>query len=199
MCKDNIYTMVKKQARVTAKSNIAKLSAPQKEWASGAIADALSGLDVFRRAHKIFIYLGTHSEPDTQEIVGLALMAEKVVCVPRVHGDDMDAVAITPYTDFKTNKWGILEPVRSHKVDDIDVAVVPLVAFDGLNRLGHGKGYYDRYLASHDCYVVGLAFDCQKVDDLQVESSDIPLDCLITEKRIVTADGEIKNMFGDEL
>lgn len=191
--------MDKKQARIIAKSNIAKLSAPQKEWASGAIADALSGLDVFRHAHKIFIYLGTQSEPDTQEIVGLSLMAEKVVCVPRLHGDDMDAVAITPYTDFKTNKWGILEPVRSHKVDDIGVAVVPLVAFDGLNRLGHGKGYYDRYLASHDCYVIGLAFDCQKVDNLKVEPNDIPLDCLITEKRIITVDGEIKNMFGDEL
>ncbi len=191
--------MDKKQARTKAKANISKLSDAQKEWASGAIADAISGLDVFRRAHKVFIYLGTSTEPDTQEIVGLALMAEKVVCVPRVRGEDMDSIAITPFTDFRTNKWGILEPVGSHKVDEIDLAVVPLVAYDGLNRLGHGKGYYDRYLATHDCYVIGLAFDCQKVENLQVEQNDIPLDCLITEKRIITADGEEKNIFGDTL
>lgn len=191
--------MDKKQARTKAKANISKLSDAQKEWASGAIADAISGLDVFRRSHKVFIYLGTSTEPDTQEIVGLALMAEKVVCVPRVHGDDMDAIAITPFTDFRTNKWGILEPVGSHRVDEIDLAIVPLVAYDGLNRLGHGKGYYDRYLACHDCYVIGLAFDCQKVDDLEAEPNDIPLDCLITEKRIITVDGEGKNIFGDTL
>ena len=191
--------MDKKQARLTAKSNISKLTGDQKEWASGAIADALSGLDEFRRAHKVFVYLGTQNEPNTEEIVGLALMAEKVVCVPRVRGEDMDAIAITPFTDFRTNKWGILEPVGSHKVDEIDLAIVPLVAYDGLNRLGHGKGYYDRYLSAHDCYVIGLAFDCQKIDGLEAEQNDIPLDCLVTERRIVTCDGEEKNIFGDTL
>lgn len=191
--------MDKKSARKIAKTNISKLSAPQKEWASGAIADAISGLEAFKRAHKVFIYLGTATEPDTQEIIGLALMAEKVVCVPRVRGEDMDAIAITPFTDFRTNKWGILEPVGSHKVDEIDLAIVPLVAYDGLNRLGHGKGYYDRYLLAHDCYVIGLAFDCQKIDGLKAEQNDIPLDCLVTERRIVTCDGEEKNIFGDTL
>lgn len=191
--------MDKKSARKIAKANISKLSAPQKEWASGAIADAISGLEAFKRAHKVFIYLGTATEPDTQEIVGLALMAEKVVCVPRVRGEDMDAIAITPFTDFRTNKWGILEPVGSHKVDEIDLAIVPLVAYDGLKRLGHGKGYYDRYLVAHDCYVIGLAFDCQKIDGLEADKNDIPLDCLVTERRIVTCDGEEKNIFGDTL
>lgn len=191
--------MDKRQARATAKDRIARMSQAEKEWASGSIADALSGIEEFVRAHKVFVYLGTQSEPDTQEIVGLALMLEKVVCVPRVRGDEMDAVAITPFTNFKTNKWGILEPVGSQVVDEIDVAVVPLVAFDGLKRAGHGKGYYDRYLASHDCYVIGLAFDCQCVDNLQIDENDIPLDCLVTEKRIITADGERKNCYGDAL
>lgn len=189
--------MQKAEARRLSKSNVAKMSDAEKEWASGAIADALSSLDAFTHAYRVFVYLGTQNEPDTQEIVGLALMLEKVVCVPRTKGDDMQAIAITPYTDFKRNRWGILEPVRSHAVDDIDVAVVPLVAFDGLKRLGHGKGYYDRYLANHDCYVIGLAFDCQGVIDLQTDAHDIPLDCLVTEKRIVTSQGERKNLFGE--
>lgn len=191
--------MDKKQARKTAVANLAKMTDVQKEWASGAIADALSGIDEFTHAHKVFVYLGTSSEPDTEEIVGLALMLEKVVCVPRVRGDEMDAVAISPFTNFRTNKWGILEPVGSHKVEDIDVAVVPLVAFDGLKRAGHGKGYYDRYLASHDCYTIGLAFDCQCVEGLETCEFDVPLDCLVTEKRIITADGQSINRYGETL
>ena len=167
----------------------------QKEWASGAIADALSSIDEFTHAHKVFVYLGTQNEPDTNEIVGLALMMEKVVCVPRVRGEDMKAIAISPFTNFKTNRWGILEPVGSYAVEDIDVAVVPMVAFDGLKRAGHGKGYYDRYLAEHDCFVIGLAFDCQEVEGLETNAFDVPLDMLVTEKRIVDKNGQRKNSY----
>ena len=169
--------MDKKSARKIAKTNISKLSAPQKEWASGAIADAISGLEAFKRAHKVFIYLGTESEPDTQEIVGLALMAEKVVCVPRVYGDEMKAIAITPFTNFKTNKWGILEPVGSHSVDDPDLAIVPMVAFDGLNRVGHGKGYYDRFLPRIPrAYKIGICFDFQKTAHVPTDAHDVIMD-----------------------
>lgn len=191
--------MLKKDARLLAKSKISAMSDEKKELASGAIADALSGIDAFTHAHKVFVYLGTSTEPDTQEIVGLALMLEKVVCVPRVKGDDMQAVVISPYTNFKTNKWGILEPVGCHAIDDIDVAIVPMVAFDGLKRLGHGKGYYDRYLKEHNCFVIGLAFDCQQVDNLDVDAHDIPMDMLVTESRIIDADGEKPNAYGAKI
>jgi len=174
------------------------LTDEEKEWASGAICDAISGLDEFRYAHSVFVYLGTLTEPNTEEIVGLALMMERTVSVPRVHGREMDAVIISPYTNFKRNKWNILEPVGCHKTDEIDVAVIPLVAFDGLKRVGHGGGYYDRFLSSHDCIKIGIAFDCQRVENLQTEAFDIPLDVLITEKRIITHNGEIINEFGEK-
>lgn len=191
--------MNKIEARKFAKAQISKMSSAQKEWASGAIADAISGLFEFTHAPKVFVYLGTDGEPNTEEIVGLALMLEKVVCVPRVCGEDMKAIAISPFTNFKTNKWGILEPVGSHSVDDPTVALVPMVAFDGLKRAGHGKGYYDRYLASHDCFVIGLAFDCQRVEGLETDSFDVPLDVLVTEKRIIDANGERANPYGADM
>lgn len=190
--------MTKQEARIQTRHKLALMTDDEKEWASGAIADAVSGLYEFCHAHKIFIYLGTSGEPDTHEIVGLALMLEKDVCVPRVKGEDMQAVMISPYTNFKTNKWGILEPVGGHTIDDIDVAIIPLMAFDGLNRVGHGKGYYDRYLASHDCIKIGLAFDCQRVDNLEIEAHDIGLDLLVTEKVIIDMDGERKNVYGEK-
>lgn len=189
--------MDKNSARRVVRERLSAMTDEQKEWTSGAICDALSDMFEYTHAHKIFIYLGSKSEPNTEEIVGLALMLEKVVCVPRVRGDEMDAVIISPYTNFKTNKWGILEPVGGQTTDDIDVCIVPMVAFDGLNRLGHGKGYYDRYLATHDCYTIGLAFDCQKIDGLETNKYDIPLDCIITQSRIITSGGERENIFGD--
>lgn len=188
--------MDKGAARVLAKAKISALSEDYRELASGAIADALSSIDEFTHAHKVFVYLGTSTEPSTDEIVGLALMLERVVAVPRVRGEDMQAVAITPFTSFKTNRWGILEPVGSHTIDDIEVAVVPMVAFDGLNRLGHGKGYYDRYLKEHACFVIGLAFDCQAVDALSCDEHDVPMDMLVTEKRIIDINGERENPYG---
>lgn len=148
-------------------------------------------------AHSVFVFLGTETEPNTEEIVGLALMLERNVSVPRVRGRDMDAIVISPYTNFGMNRWNIAEPVGGHATDDIDVAVIPIVAFDGLKRVGHGGGYYDRFLAEHDCVKIGIAFDCQRVEGLEAEDFDIPLDILVTEKRIVTYGGESKNEFGE--
>ncbi len=188
--------MTKNEARKLAKSAILKMSDAQKEWASGAIVDAISGIEEFTRAHKVFVYLNSSNEPDTQEVVGLALMLERVVCVPRVRGDEMRSIAITPFSNFRTNKWGILEPEGGVDIEDIDVAIIPLVAYDGLNRIGHGKGYYDRYLKNHECLKIGLAFDCQQLKRVEIDEWDVPLDILITEKKIIDCDGVRDNIYG---
>ena len=94
--------MTKAEARLAAKAAVLKMSSDEKELASGAICDALSGLQEFKGAHSVFVYLGTETEPATDEIVGLALMLERTVAVPRVRGKEMDAVVISPFTNFKT-------------------------------------------------------------------------------------------------
>ncbi len=191
-----MYT--KLQARKAALDAVKRMSAEEREWASGAICDALSGIDEFKFCHKPFVFLGTDTEPNTEEIVGLLLMMERDVSVPRVEGRDMKAIRITPYSNFRTNKWGILEPVGRGVCPDPDLAIVPLVAFDGLNRVGHGGGYYDRYLAGRDIFKIGIAFECQRVEGVICEDFDIGLDMLVTEKRIISANGERKNIFGED-
>ena len=191
--------MQKTEARKIAKKQILRLDACEKEWASGAISDYISGVDEFNRAHNVFVFLGTLDEPDTTEIIGLALMLERTVSVPRIEKDGMHAVVISPYTNFVSNKLGILEPVSGHDAIDFDVAVVPVVAFDGVNRVGHGAGCYDKFLSSHDCFKIGIAFDCQEVKGLEFEDFDVPLDMIITEKRVIFKDKQIPNPFGEEL
>lgn len=191
--------MTKSEARKIALGRLRGMTVAEREWASGAICDALFGMDEIRDCRKPFVFLGTPTEPDTEEIVGLFMMLERDVSVPRVEGDEMKAIRVTPYTNFRKNKWGILEPVGGGVCPSPDLAIVPLVAFDGLNRVGHGGGYYDRYLEGRDILKIGVAFDCQQVKGISPDSFDVGLDVLVTEKRILRADGEQINVFGEEI
>lgn len=88
------------------------------------------------------------------------------------------------------NQFGILEPQDTPLVgvEVLDVLLVPLVGVDRAgNRLGMGGGYYDRTLGriAKRPYLIGIAHACQCVNDLPVQSWDIPLDALITETKIV--------------
>lgn len=176
------------------------MSDAEKEWASGAITDALISLDVFKKCRKPFVFMSVDGEPDTEQIIGLLLAMEREVSVPRVRGGEMEAVRITPYTDFKRNRWGILEPFKGRAADECDLAVVPVVAFDGLKRVGRGGGYYDKFLSRFpDCVKVGVAFSCRGASGIVTEPHDIPLDILVTEKEIFTAQNvAVSNEFGGE-
>ena len=79
----------------------------------------------------------------------------------------------------------ILEPDNHHFIskDQIDLMIVPIVAYDCFNnRLGYGGGYYDRYLSDYKGKIIGLAFSFQKVPLLPVEPFDLPISTIIDEK-----------------
>jgi len=89
--------------------------------------------------------------------------------------------------DLEKGTYGIYEPKKRQKdakLDEIDLVVVPGVAFDKRNRrLGRGKGYYDKFLRAlpPNKISVGLAFDFQIVDNLPIDSHDIPVSKVITD------------------
>ncbi len=181
--------MNKSEARQYVKGQIAKMSEPEKEWASDAIVDQVIALDVFKKAKKVFCFISVDNEPNSRELIGLSLALEKRVSVPRTKGSDMSAIIITPYTDFYKNKYGIEEPLKGQEEFDFDLIIVPMVGFDQLDRLGHGKGFYDKFLSTgkaHDAIKIGIAFDCQEVAGLEVDPCDVPLDMVVTEKRVIT-------------
>lgn len=104
---------------------------------------------------------------------------------------EMRAVIVDDNTFFETNKYGIDEPVDGIDMipSEIDMFIVPLLAFDKKgNRVGYGKGYYDRFLKQcrKDCVKIGFSyFDAvEKIDDLN--KYDIKLDYCITPGRIFT-------------
>ena len=99
----------------------------------------------------------------------------------------MDFVKCDKNTTYHKDRYGILEP-DDHQVINplaLDVIVVPLVAFDeNRHRIGHGCGYYDRYLIHTKALKIGVAYECQKVDFIQSDVFDVCLDMIITEDHI---------------
>ena len=69
--------------------------------------------------------------------------------------------------------------------EEIDVIIVPLVGFDeSLHRIGHGKGYYDRYLQDCKALKIGVAYEVQKLEQIEVDQHDISLDMIMSEQQI---------------
>lgn len=99
------------------------------------------------------------------------------VYLPRVNGDNME---IVEYGELVVGAYDILEPVG--EASDIlpTVAIVPLLGVDKLkNRLGKGKGYYDRYFEDKDIYKIAVAYDTQIVGEIPVDDNDIAMDEVI--------------------
>lgn len=88
-------------------------------------------------------------------------------------------------TKYKYDKYLIPAPIAIKKIDinDIDLVIVPLVAFDkDCNRIGYGKGFYDKFLAQlpKSTHKLGLAYDFQEVDEIRFQRHDIKLDEVLT-------------------
>lgn len=99
------------------------------------------------------------------------------VFLPRVKGGDME---IVEYGETVVGAYGILEPVGEPSDILPNVAVVPLLGVDKLkNRLGKGKGYYDKYFENRDILKIAVAYDVQLVDKLPTCDNDIAMDELI--------------------
>lgn len=125
--------------------------------------------------------------PIKNEVNAMLLMQDhtKDFAFPKILGDgimrfhDGDG-------DLAISQYGIMEPINSKQVQP-DLIIVPIVAFDRENdRLGYGKGYYDRYLQRFPTPTIGLAFNFQKVDDIPKQKQDVPLDYIVTQTHVYT-------------
>lgn len=107
----------------------------------------------------------------------------KNIYLPRVVGNDIKITKVGE-RGFVKGQFNILEPNETDYLQDlskIDVAIIPGVAFDkNLNRLGRGRGYYDRFLKCFNGLKVGIGFDLQIVDNIPTEPHDVKMDMIIS-------------------
>lgn len=156
------------------------LSVEEKQRESEIVFSAIEKMVCFQSAQSVLFYHSLPDELPTHEVVE-TWATMKDLYLPRVKGYDLE---IAPFGELVAEKrFGIEEPVAPC-VDPslIDLVIVPAVALDkNGNRLGRGKGFYDRFLPKCvNAYKIGVGFDCQIVDNLSVEAFDIPLDAVVS-------------------
>jgi len=153
------------------------------------IRDRVLGLGEIARAASVFAYVSHQSEVPTHELIRELLRRGKVISVPKiVDRAAMNAVQIAGLDPLRENAYGILEPAMKVAFGGtIDVCLTPGLAFTPSgDRLGYGRGYYDRFLAEHPrSLAVAPAFECQLVEHLPTEPHDRPMDVIVTESRLI--------------
>lgn len=144
----------------------------------------------FQKSDVLFCYMNFRDEVHTDLLIQTAREQNKRVAVPKVEGDLMEFFFITGPDDLEAGYFGIPEPDPSKciRADHIGEAlmIVPGTAFDvSCNRMGYGKGFYDRYLSGHSGYhTIGIGYAEQIIPDLPTEETDQKLDFVITDENI---------------
>lgn len=136
----------------------------------------------FMMSERILMYHSLPDELSTHEFIR-KWCGRKHFYLPRVNGVNLE---ILPYDESRLalGSFHIEEPTGNDMsaIDDIEMIVVPAVAYDRSgNRVGRGKGYYDRLLADSRARKVGVAYDFQLVDEIDSEPHDVRVDVVITE------------------
>ncbi len=153
---------------------------------SEGIMRQVEALPQFAEARTVLLYWSMDDEVHTHAFVG-RWYERKTLLLPCVDGDDLRLRRYTGPDSLREGpQFGIPEPVGEEFTDleAIDMIVVPGVAFDlKNNRMGRGRGFYDRLLKSTpNAYKVGVAFRFQMFDTIPVEEFDVPMNQVITEK-----------------
>ncbi|WP_010182010.1 5-formyltetrahydrofolate cyclo-ligase [Aquimarina agarilytica] len=182
--------MTKKELRKKYKQLRAQFTPIEIEEKSIAIANQLLQLNIWEHQYyHIFLPISTQNEIDTEFILHILQGKDKHIVISKSNFSDgsLSHFLLTDQTILSVNKWGIPEPNDGIPIPDnkIDVVFVPLLAFDTQgNRVGYGKGFYDRFLASSKPKLcVGLSFFEAETKINDVDIRDVPLDyCTLPDK-----------------
>ncbi len=181
------------------KAFLAAVGAREREAAGREAAEAATALPAWRGARLVLAFLSMPTELDTAPLLEAALAEGKRVACPRIVGPEIEFVELSEgWIDWPRDRWGIPTPPAaapalgpSAIAATPTLALVPGLAFDGEGgRLGRGKGYYDRFLASVAAAraalgggaapfaAVGLGYRGQLVPRVPMDERDSPLDGL---------------------
>ena len=174
--KNQIRTEIRQKRDDFDKSERAKLDE--------IIYNKLISTEAVQKAKTIMTYISMGSEADTYRFIDYCFNNNKKVSVPvTVKGErEMKISYIDSMDDLERGAYEIMQPVVFKKCDisDIDVVIVPGVAFDKNNhRIGYGGGYYDRLLSNYNGVTIGLCYDFCIVDSTEPEGHDVAVDILI--------------------
>ncbi len=164
----------------------AALRTRRKHFASGQKNGPLAAapiLDaVLAGAQIVGIYHAIGGEPDPIALIG-NLRGQMALPFLTTHDTLMTFRQWEPGDPLVKSHWGGQQPVESAPQVKPDLIFVPLLGFDlALNRIGQGGGHYDRYLAANPSACrIGIAWECQRIAEIESQPWDVPLDAILTE------------------
>ncbi len=173
--------MNKKELRKATKTKVAQLSTKEKTLEARCVFAHIENSDIFKGSKNIMIFASLPDEIPTHGTIERWAQSKNIF-LPRVNGDDLDIIKYQPGTLHK-GSYDIMEPEGNDTVNPaiLDLIIVPGVAFDkDGNRLGRGKGFYDRFLSQTHAVTIAVCFDCQLIDHIPTEPHDLPAQFVVT-------------------
>lgn len=157
-----------------------------------AIANQVLKLDIWNQSfYHIFLPIEEQYEVNTEFILNILGGKDKHIVISKSNFEDysMTHFLLTDNTKLKKNTYNILEPIDGIEIQtsQIDVVFVPLLAFDtDGNRVGYGKGFFDRFLTNcnPETLKIGLSFFNAEKESIETNKNDVKLDYCVTPQRI---------------
>ena len=150
------------------------------------------GSKYFSESKVIGLYYPILNEVQTFRIMSQAILNLKTVCLPTIVDEQISFFKYDPTKSLKVGKYGIMEPETSSENMNhlLDIVITPGVVFDVTgNRIGYGKGYYDKFFNSigfQNMTLVGLGYDFQFIlEKIICNDQDVKMNTLISEKRMI--------------
>ena len=155
--------------------------------ASKQIQRNLKKIEVFRNAEKVACYYSIGSEVRTLDIIQQMISEGRTMALPRVIDEELVFCAVKNFEELQKGEFGIMEPRKNcPTVEDFDVILVPAVAMMRTGqRLGYGRGYYDRFLSKHKTPTIALEYSRLVVRNIPKSEGDIPIQWIVTEDEVI--------------
>jgi 5-formyltetrahydrofolate cyclo-ligase len=193
------HTAFRNQLRQLVRQRRQNLSPEQQKLAAEALVQQFTVQPQLAALQHIALYLSNDGELDTAPLIRFLWQQGKSVYLPILHPYKAGFLVFQQYridTPMTFNKFGIaepeLDPTQLKAMSEIELIGLPLVAFDQQgNRMGMGGGFYDRTLANAvfcqpPPLLVGIAHQCQQVDQVPTEPWDVPLNFVVTPTKVFT-------------
>lgn len=181
--------MTKEEARTYVKSVKKMMTEEEVVGRSLGIIEKVMALPEFKEADNIYTYVSYNQEVDTKNLIRLSLDMGKNIFVPKVYDKIIKFHKIDRLELLNLGKYGILEPGNDflEEWDNVDgVMIMPGLAFGrDFSRAGYGGGFYDRFLEAHKgLKTIGVCFDFQIVDSIEINNYDYRPDIIVSESNI---------------
>lgn len=182
--KEIVRKQIKKKRQTLTKEQVLKKSKK--------IESLLFKTIQYQEAKTIYLYYNMEKEVITKSMILHALSLGKKVALPKIEDNKMDFYYINDISQVSIGYFNIMEPVTKEIAKDNEaLMILPGIAFDKeRNRLGYGRGFYDRYLGQakkqrRKIEKIGLCFGFQLIKKVPTEEYDIPVDSIITPEEVV--------------